>query len=314
MSKKNSKIEFNHDVASQDNDALNSFIKTMLGKIIFIFNIILYIIIMIFFVNWKSVYNNNIAYFQTVLSIICILGTFITYIISKINIHKIENGFKKVDYDYYRNILYENATGVLSFVYNKNLNYKNVMVSSLLKFDKEKIIKINYNNHNIEFLSTDFDMLCEYERYLLLFMKSESKNKIVNFADLKNIISDYNFKNNIKELIKKDVKNKNYFKTKSIFSNILVYVLFISMFISFFDIFKNNSITEASVICMANTIIIGLLTIVTNQKIYFRTRQGKILSDKLYGLNNYLKDFSVINDREIHEIIVWDYYLVYAII
>lgn len=49
-------------------------------------------------------------------------------------------------------------------------------------------------------------------------------------------------------------------------------------------------------------------------KNYSRTIKGKRMLNKAYALKNYLKDFSVINTRTEEELILWDYYLVYATI
>ena len=54
-------------------------------------------------------------------------------------------------------------------------------------------------------------------------------------------------------------------------------------------------------------------------KFYFYNYRPKIFicqqkSDKLNGLKNFLTEFSVINERQIEEITMWDYYVIYAII
>ena len=54
--------------------------------------------------------------------------------------------------------------------------------------------------------------------------------------------------------------------------------------------------------------------IISKEKIYLRSKQGKILSDKLNGLKNFLLDFSTIKERKLKEITLWDYYIIYAII
>ena len=57
-----------------------------------------------------------------------------------------------------------------------------------------------------------------------------------------------------------------------------------------------------------------LLCYIANKKIYIKTKQGKLLSDKLNGLKKFLIEYSIINERQIEEISVWDYYIIYAII
>ena len=225
----NSKIKMDFDTVGQDNDVLNPFLKTKLGKLLFIICSIP-MIASIFFINWKQIYYNNkeLYILQLSLTLISIIYILINYIISKINIHKKETSFKEVDYKYYRDILNETSSGVLSFVYNKKINYKDIIISTLLKFDKEKLIKINYDNHNIEILSTESNILTEYEKYILFFLKTESTNKIIDFSTLKYILTNENFKVNVIGLIKKDSKNKGYYKTINYTSNVITYIVLIS--------------------------------------------------------------------------------------
>lgn len=46
---------------------------------------------------------------------------------------------------------------------------------------------------------------------------------------------------------------------------------------------------------------------------YRRTLKGKSLLNKAYALKNYLKDYSLIKDRTEEELVLWEYYLVYAV-
>lgn len=47
-------------------------------------------------------------------------------------------------------------------------------------------------------------------------------------------------------------------------------------------------------------------------KNYRRTPKGTKLLNKAYALKNYLKDYSLINERKEEEIVLWEYYLIYA--
>lgn len=312
---KYSRIELNTNVVGQDNDGLNPFFKTFLGKIICVICCIPLIVIL-FMLDWKSIYYNNkyICLLQLSLTLLSIFYLLICYVFSRINVYKLENNLKTINYDYYRNILNENSTGVLSFVYNKTLNYKDIIISTVLKLDREKIIKLDYENKKIEILENDYKELTEYERYLLFFMKSECISGIINFSDLKHIVINKNFKVNLLELIKRDSKTKGYYKTMNFSLNIITYILLINYFITIYVFIKNGVSSEAFMVCLANTILLFVLEIVANKKMYLRTKQGKILSNKLIGLKNFLTDFSIINEREVKEITMWDYYIIYAVI
>lgn len=53
--------------------------------------------------------------------------------------------------------------------------------------------------------------------------------------------------------------------------------------------------------------------IVNINKNYTRTIKGKQLLNKAYALKNYLKDYSLIKQRTEKELVLWEYYLVYAV-
>lgn len=49
-------------------------------------------------------------------------------------------------------------------------------------------------------------------------------------------------------------------------------------------------------------------------KEYYRTVEGKKLLNKAYALKNYLKDYSIMKYRSEDELILWEYYMVYAVV
>lgn len=307
-------IKINDANANQDNSVMwvNPILKTKVGKLILAVGCVPMIVV-IFLIDWKQMYFDNklIFLFQLFLLAISIIYVMINYIISKINIHNIEEKSKALDYKYYREILEETSSGILSFVYNKRINYIDILISTILILEKEKLIKIDYNKSNIKILLNESNKLSEYEKYILKILNTESKNGIIQFSVLKNIVKNENFKVNVVELIKKSSKEKGYYKTKNFTSNIMVYVILINFCITMFMMFSNPTI---GVMCFVNTGILLFLCYIENKKIYIRTKQGKILSDKLNGLKKFITEFSVINERQIEEITIWDYYMIYAII
>lgn len=60
----------------------------------------------------------------------------------------------------------------------------------------------------------------------------------------------------------------------------------------------------------ANLFVNNIMYINRNYK---RTSKGNELISKAYALKNYLKDFSLIRDRNKEELILWEYYMVYAV-
>lgn len=47
---------------------------------------------------------------------------------------------------------------------------------------------------------------------------------------------------------------------------------------------------------------------------YVRSKSGEEINHKLEGLKNYIKDFSVMNERDKKEITIWEDYLIYSVL
>jgi len=307
-------IKLDDSISNQDNSIMwvNPILKTKLGKLLLVLGCIP-MIVTIFLIDWEQIYSNNktICLLQICLFLISIIYVIVNYIISKINVHRTESAYETVDYEYYREILEETSSGVLSFVYNKKINYIDILISTLIKLEKEKIIKLNNNNEYIKILSNESNKLSEYEKYILELLKFESQNEILQFSSLNQIISSESFKINVVGLVKRSSKEKGYYKTKNFSSNIIVYIILINFCITMFTLFSNQIV---GVICLVNTIILFFLCYIANKKIYMRTKKGKLLSDKLNGLKIFLAEYSIIHERKVEDIALWDYYIIYAII
>ena len=79
------------------------------------------------------------------------------------------------------------------------------------------------------------------------------------------------------------------------------------------------NLINASIISFFAIFVLIALYIVIDQIIYInknyrRTIKGKTLLNKAYALKNYLKDYSLIKDRAEEELVLWEYYLVYAVV
>lgn len=79
-----------------------------------------------------------------------------------------------------------------------------------------------------------------------------------------------------------------------------------------------NLITAVIISFFGVWILIALYIVIDQikyiNKNYRRTIKGKKLLNKAYALKNYLKDYSLIKDRTEEELILWEYYLVYAVV
>lgn len=70
-------------------------------------------------------------------------------------------------------------------------------------------------------------------------------------------------------------------------------------------------VAAASVLVAA---YVGIRQIVYIKKGYIRTIKGNVLLNKAYALKNYLKEYSLIKNRTEKELVLWEYYLIYAVV
>ena len=66
---------------------------------------------------------------------------------------------------------------------------------------------------------------------------------------------------------------------------------------------------------LATIPFLKLITYGTMSKLnpYVRTKTGKALNEKLEGLTKYIKDFSLMEEKEKSDMILWEEYLIYSV-
>lgn len=67
---------------------------------------------------------------------------------------------------------------------------------------------------------------------------------------------------------------------------------------------------------LASMLIFTFIMIKTTNKTtkIARTEEGNRITEYLFGLKNFIKDFTLISEREKKELVLWDYFLVYAVV
>lgn len=313
--------ELNSHIYNQDNN--QTWINPILQKPIFkIYLLCIYIFVA--FVLLKDINIHNIEKIQINFYLIYLVLTLIGIILfiankikTKIFIKKSEKAEKdlnKINFEYYREILNEFSPGVLAFCYNKNLQYEDIIISTLLSFDN-KYIKLDMLNKRIYILpDKDDSNLKEYERYLLKKITDISTN--VAFQELKKVIKDTYFKSNFLNLIKRDCKNSSYFQTVYRGNTLLSRTFIISLLIFFVSVYicTNKLYKDIIFVGLTNIIILIVLMFLDRKNAYMMTSKGQEINIKLNGLKKYIVDYSSINDKKIKEIKIWEYYIIYAII
>ena len=127
----------------------------------------------------------------------------------------------------------------------------------------------------------------------------------IHYGEIENIddyyhgyIMEGNFKMTFydKALIRVDKLDNSFVRTTVILQNVDAIICFISIIIAFIMVFM------------------VIEQIRYFNKSYIRTLKGNELVNKAHALKNYLKEYSLIKDRTQRELILWEYYLIYAVV
>ena len=229
------------------------------------------------------------------------------------------------DKSYYRDVLKEYSPSVLSYIDNFSIDYTSSLLGDLLALEQRKMITINQDN--ITVLSNEGkDSLPITLKYVFENIINSNLN-IDRFAYENMIIKEARSLN----LLEDDKKVKSHIK-KEILISIIIYIIFIIVTIVLFNNIENinimNNILLVFVIFFIFFILFLVLTyypltkiisliILTNklkQNNGIRTSIGEEVNLKLEGLKNFLKDFSILDEKTKEELIIWQDYLIYSVI
>lgn len=234
---------------------------------------------------------------------------------------------------YYRDILKEYSPIVLGYIDNQELNNEDI-IAELLYLKKCKLIDIKDNK------------IVKLENYDKLNLSNTDKVILNKIIDGKLIINDMEY--DLRNLVEEECEKKNLLLIKKTNSMKLIIKLIIKLIfilictcIVFLGIhmliIKDTSVIKTwgwieglkrhndTILVLGIGIFMGVLVslgysnlFVNGYKkgkgiIYKRTSKGSELNQKLEGLKKYLKDYSMLSEREEKEIELWEEYLIYSV-
>ena len=253
---------------------------------------------------------------------------------NKANIFK-----EKFDFKYFRDIPNSqmDPAEATIFAYNK-IDDKN-MISSLLMslaYKKAITIKPGNNKDNTEILlnlndnsTSNLIQLTEGERYLGGYLekigKSFSIKKFEKYIDSHaesfynlinrikkssstNLIKDYKYIDSNIQSLKAKLETRAY--TCLIF--IMIYLFIISWFFMILSTISRNILFIAIMLIILIYLYSMFHFFHLKRKINIYTEVGTEEKAKWRGLKNFMKNFSLLDEREIPELELWEQYLVYA--
>ena len=308
-------------------------------KIFFVYMILFFIFYTIHFcdengvieeliVNGSKVPTSNVVFYiataliislimTIVLNIPIIIGLIIANIVLKKNnkefYNKDSTDKKTDDLQYYREILSSYSPAELNYVYSANTQFPKDAVTTLLSLKLKKIIDFNNESNTITVLQKDGN-ISNSEKYVLNKIKD---GKLTNFEFIK-----------FQQIVQEDVKNKNLTNKGSKKNMSAFSMLFVAIIIIFLFFIITIALPSGGILGFISVILIPLIFIVLFLGIpgiiiysilraynpYKLSKEGKQLRKKLLGLKNYITQFSLLEEKELKDLIVWEDYLIYSII
>lgn len=309
--------------------------------------IIMFVIVLIFNIitglnNLTSLNNNEKIY----LIIIFIIGNIIksifyiaplvTIIVSIINAKKtvLKENMSNIDFskskEYYREILKKHSPIELSYIDDFQLNNYRDIIATLLNLKLKK--KINFNNKLIEIINNNTENLTISEKVILSNIIN-GKVKINNFQYMLKCAEEEALENKLitkGELSKKQLLIQIIKKIIPLIITTILIKIGINNSNAIFNITNKLELSPVAIIMIIICIVLclfsflffysiyGLYSIIfyaaIKSKSYKRTEYGEEINKKIEGLKKYIKDFSILSERDQEELVIWDEYLIYSVI
>lgn len=230
----------------------------------------------------------------------------------------------KTNKEYYRDLL--KGYTPLELSYNNNYQIDNyAVIATILNMENKKII---------EYKDNKFSVLNEGKN-----LSNIEKNIIHNIENNKGNFLEVS-KSSLYNVTTAECKNKNLISLgrvsrKRFFLDLIISILIYGLVYLLWSksdlLFSGSSIENSYFIQLVEpfiTIVIYLfiflypayfifkyliLYFITGINNYKKTDLGNEINNKLEGLKNFIRDFSILNERDKKEVVIWDDYLVYSV-
>ena len=215
------------------------------------------------------------------------------------------------------NLLFKNKTIKFSDINNTfaNSNKSTIQFTQKMSLIKEclleKIYSMNIFSKGLTFLNKAIGLctiLISINMPQILLNNSSSMKKF--FFILSLLITFYYIKSNIgKKTIREEIITNN--KRRTVIDIRIVFLLILTVFII---ISTSINVAKYHIIFFMFTLLAICLNIYIayHSQGIILTKEGKEEKLKLVELKNYINDYSLIRNRDLESVIIWDKYLAYA--
>lgn len=279
-------------------------------------------------------------------AVITIIGLWVA---TKINKYKKELEKNKkivpdIDLDYYRELPDETATPAEAcFVLNGTQDVSKILSATILDLTLKGYLKAEQIDKkiNIEVLEKDRTSLAEDEKQVLELIEKVRKSKstgqmentVITVKDLEKYIEKHpssfeNVKNKLEKIAKDKAQEKGKFD-KKVYKQSEKYVAksigysFIPISVAFamigtiaYIVGYVDSMIKYILISGIFTIVISIINIIMCSILASRfngfTQKGVNEKEQWKAFKKYMEDFSLLDEKEVPQLVIWEKYLVYA--
>lgn len=225
--------------------------------------------------------------------------------------NKLEKQFvlHTIDFEYYRQALEETTPAVMALLYKKYVNTRLALFASLLYLEKRGYI---HNKAGVYHLTAKpYNQPHENLAYILRHLSTIVQPPAILDTSEKNDAMRQQEEWNA--LVEKEAEEKGYIvprKMARATSLVLVILLFEIIYLIIAGANPLSIVLSGVLLFLAMFLKLGAFM----DHRFALTQKGYNLYQKINGLANFIADFSLLAERQVKEIKLWDEYLIYAII
>lgn len=220
----------------------------------------------------------------------------------------------KKNEEYYRDILKINTPLILGVVDNYDISIENV-IAELLYLKKKNIIE--FTNEKIIVLANDSSNLDEIHTYIIEHIGENGKFVFEKKGILTIALNGAKRLKIFEKALDMDA-SKNKIAIKAVIYSIIIFGLIIGImgyigngnYRDALEVFATPATLIAAFFCYS---YIRKYHVSTISVPYIRNKDGEKLNEKLEGLKKYLEDYSLLDEREVSALALWDEYLIYSV-
>lgn len=219
---------------------------------------------------------------------------------------------------YYRELPNIKPAVLIQLLYGKNMKSYDDVKATLLDLVNRKhltIYKVN-GEYKLKNNKKTYDNLLSYEKKLIEWIFKE--NEEIFFKDIANNFKEDKFTGykleGWKNLVQIEVKNGSYLivneRKKKFYSLMFLILVLIFLFqvLLIWSEYTNKSLCIITTVLM--TIVLGLMNFSSNE--YSMQTETLNEIEKSKALKRYIEEYSLLDNRKIEEVEIWEGYLVYA--